>query len=257
MANMNTINKCLILIIFLFLINHLTNNKLVDIIKNCLNISYKSSNKNLLNEDEILYFNKYINNLIVPKILTLPPRKPEKRILANDNFERLLVNYLYNTFNSRGYTFNNIRLLNKIYYYDNITIKDIEPFNFGSSITYENNNLGTFIFYVDAYIRRDRNVDNLIITNIRFENDNYQNINQPNTRYQSTNNEIRAIERNNSLTKKMEESFNNNFVNRNNYDDLFIKPNKPYKNESFFNDTDNSLIPTINEITVTDSNFTY
>ena len=44
----------------------------------------------------------------------------------------------------------------------------------------------------------------------------------------------------------MNESFNNHFVPRENFDDLFIKPQQ--SNDVIMNDTDNSLIPTIEEI---------
>jgi hypothetical protein len=47
------------------------------------------------------------------------------------------------------------------------------------------------------------------------------------------------------MATKMTESFNNHFVGRDDYDDLFIKPTNSYIVEGFMNDTDNSLIPSI------------
>ena len=55
----------------------------------------------------------------------------------------------------------------------------------------------------------------------------------------------KATQKTQELATKMTESFNNYFIDREDNDDLFIKPSKPYKTESFMNDTDNSLIPTI------------
>ena len=50
------------------------------------------------------------------------------------------------------------------------------------------------------------------------------------------------------MATKMTESFNNHFVGRDNYDDLFIKPATQHITEGFMNDTDNSLIPSIVEL---------
>lgn len=43
----------------------------------------------------------------------------------------------------------------------------------------------------------------------------------------------------------MTDSFNNHFVGREDYDELFIKPTNSYGNDCFMNDTNNSLIPSI------------
>jgi len=59
-------------------------------------------------------------------------------------------------------------------------------------------------------------------------------------------NQLQAIERNNKNNTKMNESFNNHFVPRENFDELFIRPQS--NSEAFMNDTDNSLIPTIDDL---------
>ena len=61
-----------------------------------------------------------------------------------------------------------------------------------------------------------------------------------------TKNQQQALDKNQKMTSKMTESFNNHFVPRENFDELFIKPHQ--NTEGFMNDTDNSLIPTIDEI---------
>jgi hypothetical protein len=58
----------------------------------------------------------------------------------------------------------------------------------------------------------------------------------------------KAIQKTHDLATKMTDSFNNYFIGREDNDNLFIKPTDSYITEGFMNDTDNSLIPSIIEL---------
>jgi len=79
------------------------------------------------------------------------------------------------------------------------------------------------------------------------ENDNVNvneivNIESETLNHINNENENQAIKQNIELSNKMVESFTNHFVNRENYDDLFIKPSS-HNQDNLQTDTENSLIP--------------
>jgi len=290
---MNCINTLFILIIIIFIINYLTNGKIVTLftnytsfyknkIENFMGITYdnnkevysntpiipfanqldfpymnNNNNNDIFNLDTYNLYN-FINTLITPNINIYELTSSNTdRILGDKNFHDKIINYIYTIFNSSYFIFSDIILLNKIYYYKNPRGKDIEIFKF-NAIVYLNNGLnkrkiGNFIFSLELFIHEDKNYH-------KYNNFNKYSI-------YSTKNEYIAIinvkllgnllKKNNNfceqkkkniknvidINNKMNDSFNNYFVNRNKYNDLFIKPTN--KIPDIINDTENSLIPSI------------
>lgn len=273
---MNLVNKILILVILVFLINHLTNGRIIDTLTEYYNMCIKSVesftgiNSNFLHKlTDVNYSNiktysgntsdtyqiyDFLNNLVTPD---LGPDNQSivksSRIISDTRFEYDLKDHLMKIFNCRGYRFNNIKLLNKISYYETSRGKEIEPFSFSAIVSHLGKDIGTLTIYVESFLKESTydNTGFLIITNIRLQDQNYirptsENfINHKNVKYQLNDRENRAINESKDMTLKMTDSFNNYFVNRNNFDDLFIKPNNAHKAEGFLNDTENSLIPSV------------
>ncbi len=313
------INKILILIIIIFLINHLTNGKILDTIKSyfiiCkekvegfIGLTYTNKkkiypnhpiipyelqrdfphiNKNdpnkLDNESYILY--NFMKNLINvnTNYSELTPSKdpsiPADKTLIND-----IMNQLTKILNCHGFRFNNIKLLDKIYYRENYRGKEIELFNIKANVSYRGKPIGTVIMNFETFMRKDRFCPKefinglLTITNVKLierthlggitkekiikspyivsENNEPVGYVETPTKYQKeiikpmkqTHAQKKAIQKNQEMATKMTESFNNHFVGREDYDDLFIKPTNTFVTEGFMNDTDNSLIPSIIEL---------
>jgi hypothetical protein len=246
---MNLINTILILILLLLFLNYLTNNKLLLIFKKYLNY-YKSNietfignSKNLpyfntpnipyqnqkdfpyfINDDiKQLYF--FINSFIKPNtnIYELTSSNT-KRNNADNNLINDLINFLIITFNCNGFTFYNIKLLDKIYYYNNPRGAEIEPFNFSSDVYYNGKKIDNFNFYIELFLRKDYNYNKniFIISLIKL----IKNSNR--------NNKI-----NSNKIKANKEHLKNNTEMINTFNDIFIKNN----NNNNENDSDDSLIP--------------
>lgn len=294
---MNLINKILILIIILVVINHLSEGKILNIFQNFTNmckeqfmgITYTNNkgvyynhiptpyqrqldfpylNHNDINnlDDETYHLYKFINDKVTPNVNNYELTKSNDiRIPVNKELENEIRENIIRIFNSQGYKFNNIQILDKLHYYDNPRGKEIEPFNFEAIVTYKGKPLGSMTINIESFIREDKLYKKpmksgyFTITNIRLMDRKYPDGKSRekvwNSRYRinsrktnPTKEEFRAIKENNKMINKMTESFNNHFVNREDFDDLFIKPNNSFKTEGFMNDTDNSLIPSIVEL---------
>lgn len=296
---MNTLNKILIMLLILYLINHLTEGRLLNTFNYYINMcrrnvesfiglkynnikgittSANQQQKDLDDDDYRLY--QFMDNLIaVNTNMNELTGSHSRRILADASTVDEILNQLDKILNHHGFTFNNIKLLDKIYYYENPRGKEIESFNISADVYYKNKLIGSVIMNFETFLREDRFKSNqmkyglLTITNVRLINRRYPNnmsktksvnsvyklepsgaINSPTQNQQlisepmrNTNEQNKAIMKTQELANKMSNSFNNHFVNRDVFDDLFIKPNKQHVTEGFMNDTENSLIPSIVE----------
>jgi len=302
------INKILILVIIIFVINHLMNGQILNTLKglftasdtekfigstytnkkgvysNVPQVPYDSQrdfayiNQNDIDEldDETYRLYRFINNMVTPNINIYELTSSRgKKIKASNELVKEIIVHLERIFNCSGYKFFNLKLIDQIVYYENPRGKELESFNFSSDVTYHNKSIGSVVINIESFLREDKFYQNhmksgyLTITNIRLTNRihpngvnkekkivsgykleyslspsrNQSKINKP---INPTKNQHQAIERNNKNMTKMNESFNNHFVPRENFDELFIRPQS--NSEAFMNDTDNSLIPTIDEI---------
>jgi len=307
---MNMINKILILVMIIFVINHLMEGQILNTIKGFLTtcndktekfvgatynnkkgvypnvpqVPYASQkdfayiNQNDIdNLDEETYrLYRFINNMVTPNVNIYELTSSRgKKIKASNELVKDIVTHLERIFNCSGYKFSNIKLMDQIVYYENPRGKELEAFNFSSDVSYQGKSIGSVIINIESFLRDDKFNQKSIksgyftITDIRLTNRNHPNginkekkwisayklesdlspmrnqeqIKKP---IKPNKNQQMAIQKNNKITTKMNESFNNHFVPRENFDELFIKPQS--NNEGFMNDTDNSLIPTIDEI---------
>ena len=304
---MNMVNKILILVIIIFVINHLTNGQILNTIKglftgcntekfigatytnkkgvysNVPQVPYDSQrdfayiNQNDIDEldDETYRLYRFINNMVTPNINIYELTASRgKKIKASNELVKEIIVHLERIFNCSGYKFSNLKLMDQIVYYENPRGKELESFNFSSDVSYHGKSIGSVVINIESFLREDKFYQNhmksgfLTITNIRLANRIHPNgVNKEKkivsayklessmspSRNQSrikptnpTRNQQQAIEKNNKNINKMNESFNNHFVPRENFDELFIRPQS--NSEAFMNDTDNSLIPTIDEI---------
>lgn len=303
---MNLINKILILIIVVFLINHLTEGKIIETLKGYLAICHRNietfigidnetntptipydrqldfaylNHSDIDNLDEETYrLYKFINNLVTSNVNTYDLTKSDNdEIIADNTFKNDLVGHLNKIFNCRGYRFNNIFLLDELIYFNNPRGKDIQPFAFKAAVSYQGKSIGSIVLYVEAFLRQDKFSSSkngfLTITNVRLQDRTYpDNKNKEKVWYSAyklnptpaqipnkpvkrqikpTKIEKEAIREAVNLATKMNDSFNSHFVDRDNLDHLFIKPQETYKTDGFLNDTDNSLIPSIVDISNT------
>jgi hypothetical protein len=269
---MNLINTILILIIIIFLINYLSNGQILDTLKrifdNCkeniesftgrqyhcspsniidlpftnqLDFPYIYNNSNdISNLDQETYgLYQFINDIVSTNVnnYDLTPSYGERTKVSKE-IETDIINILSNIFNYKDYTFNNIQLNQDIYYYENYRGKEFEPFIFTTDAMHYKKNLGNITLLIDCFLRYDKKNNLLTITSLKLIKRN------SNDKIITT-----AIQKNKDLTTKMKNTFNDIYIPNNN-NDLFIKqPNK--KNVSFENnDTDNSLIPSIDEILI-------
>jgi hypothetical protein len=296
---MNTINKILVIVVVIIAINYFSNGNLMIILKryydilfkhteNFIGLTYKNiknvysnipnipyerqldfpyhnkSNLDELEEDSYYLYN-FINSLITPNVNNNELTKSNsKRQIANDKLIKEILNNIDKLFNHRGYKFENIKLLEKIYYYENPRGKEIEPFTFSARVSYLNKYIGDVKINIESFLREDKfyyrqgdtgflTINNIHLLDRTYPDELSRHKNRPSA-YRLSNKKSykKAIDENNKLVEKMTNSFNNHFVNRENYDDLFIKPTEQFTTEGFTNDTENSLIPSVVNITCTD-----
>lgn len=318
---MNIINKILILIILIFLINHLSDGQIIKIIKNTFctcktkvdhfigltnnastdnpnvivpSIPYQTqkdfpyNNNNDTLDDDTYDLYKFLNNLITVNVNMYElTQDNSNRLKVSDNFKKEIYDELNKIFNCGEYSFNDITFLSELYYYNNNTGKTIEPFEFKSNIAYKNKTIGSIVIYIECFMRKDKfyyqpnqtgyltiqsiklinrtysdgktkekiwrsaykliptkNEDSIIEEKVfQYQNENEnENVESESLKHINNKNENQAIKQNIELSNKMVESFNNHFVNRENYDDLFIKP-ASQNQDNLQTDTENSLIP--------------
>jgi hypothetical protein len=318
---MNIINKILILIILIFLINHLSDGQIIKIIKNTFctcktkvdhfigltnnastdnpnvivpSIPYQTqkdfpyNNNNDTLDDDTYDLYKFLNNLITVNVNMYElTQDNSNRLKVSDIFKKEIYDELNKIFNCGEYSFNDITFLSELYYYNNNTGKTIEPFEFKSNIAYKNKTIGSIVIYIECFMRKDKfyyqpnqtgyltiqsiklinrtysdgktkekiwrsaykliptkNEDSIIEEKVfQYQNENEnENVESESLKHINNKNENQAIKQNIELSNKMVESFNNHFVNRENYDDLFIKP-ASQNQDNLQTDTENSLIP--------------
>jgi hypothetical protein len=266
---MNTINQIIILFILLLLINNLVEGKLVEKIKSLFtkckskvekfigltytnskgvyfgnaefpyneqkDFTYLSNNS----PDEVSYnLYRFLNSLVIPNVNNYAMFAANSERLQDDDMNNNVINSIMKIFNTSGYNFSNIQIIDDIYYYENTRGKDIEPFSFTADVSYRNNEIGQIKVYMEAFFKRETNM--FVILNIRLQDIQYangaeskENIWYPMQMYKIQPHEIEAMEDTKKLAEKMDDSFNNYFVKRDD-NELFIKPDY---------ETENSLIP--------------
>ena len=103
--------------------------------------------------------------------------------------------------------------------------------------------VGNFIFSLELFIHEDKytNFNKYSIQSTKNEFISIINIKLLGNIPKKNINNNKAINNNNN-NNKINDSFNNHFINRDIYDDLFIKP---AETSNMINDTENSLIPSI------------
>jgi len=204
-----------------------------------IDFPYINKNDTHVLDKETYELYHFINDIVSKNVNTfdLTPSDPQ-RIKVTKLFETEITNYLLNIFNCNGFSFNNLKLNQDIYYYENYRGKEFEPFIFTTDIMYNNKNLGNITLLIDCFLRYDKKNNLLSITNLKIikrnSGNNIQNI---------------ATYKNNELLSNMNNTFNNIPISTNN-NDLFIK--QPMQKQVSFenNDTDNSLIPSIDDISI-------
>ena len=247
MLNIKTINTLLILLIIIYLINYLSNNKIINLINKLKNkienftISIPFSrqkdfpyinnyNYNMDNfDDNTYYLYNFIDSLIKPNNYYYNLAYNNiNMIKADDRLTMKILDYLNIILNSNQFIFNNIKLLNDIYYYESEYGKNIELFKIISETYFKNKYLGKLIFSIELFI--NNNNLNINIINIKLIG-NY------------------SSNKNNNKNKNDNINFvndKNTFINDDLFDKIFIKTNNSNNNNN--NDTDASLIPSIIDI---------
>jgi len=187
---MNIINKILILIILIFLINHLSDGQIIKIIKNTFctcktkvdhfigltnnastdnpsvivpNIPYQTqkdfayNNNNDILDDDTYDLYKFLNKLITVNVNMYElTQDNSNRLKVTDKFKKEIYDELKKIFNCGEYSFNDITFLSELYYYNNNTGKTIEPFEFKSNIAYKNKTIGSIVIYIECFMRKDK-----------------------------------------------------------------------------------------------------
>lgn len=244
---MNLINIILILIIIIFLINYFSNGCVITtlkrIYKSCIISKEPFTNKELVcykdnivnvpfaEQQDFPYINnsnldketyeiyEFINSIITKNtnIYELTSSS-SKRIKVNNNVQNEILNKLSSLFN-KNYSFNNIKLNQDIYYYDNHRGKELEPFIFTADIMNNNKFINNYTFLINCFLRYDVKNNLLSITNLKIIKKNI-----------------------------LHENTISPFIKNNNLNETFIKSSKKVSFEN--NDTDNSLIPSIDDISI-------
>jgi len=177
---MNMVNKIIILIIMIVIINHLmngeilnkirriftifntekfiegidTNKKIVD--SNLHQVPYESQNN--INEinDETYRLYRFINNMVTTNINIYELTASRgKKIKASNELKKEIIVHLERIFNCSGYKFLNLKLIDQINYYENPRGKELESFNFSSDIFYYNKLIGSFVINIESFLRED------------------------------------------------------------------------------------------------------
>ncbi len=311
---MKMINNILILIIIIFVINYLTEGQIFDFVSrffsqcssnvehfmgvthpvNCIkpnvpiipfaiqkDFAYinQSDIKNLDEETYRLY--RFINDLVTVNVnfYELTP-SDGTRVEASPEFTQEILNHLNKIFNCKGYKFENIKILEPLYYYKNPRGKELEMFNISADVSYLSNKLGSVMLNLDCFLREDRIfnkqtdsgyltlIDIKLVKRIKSKPDSefvenpkkvpsytiwepptYVNESSKNIVVEPTKSQVESQKKHDELKNKMNDSFNDHFVSRESYDDLFIKPqfaNANNKDYMLDNNTED-LIPSVIE----------
>ena len=266
---MNIIYTLIILTIIIFIINYLTEGKLLNNCKSIcekfigndnaktlpftgqLDFPYMNYNTNDIFDTDTYNLYNFINSLIAPNInqYELTPSQPQK-IMADKKMYSVIVNYIKTSTNSGYFIFDEIKILDNIFYYNNPRGKEIEMCKFSANVSLNNGLrkrfIGNLVFMLDLFIHEDIYKKYDTYTNSSLENNfiaiiNIKLLGNISKASNDIPNKKKAIniKKAKDINKKMNDSFNNYFVNRDVYDNLFIKPAEP----NIINDTENSLIP--------------
>jgi len=187
---MNLLNKILILIILIVLINHLTEGNIVETVKrhfttckssveNFIGLTYASKrikptvpNIPYARQKDFPYINKnepgvlddesyglymFINELVTPNVNNYELTKSrDRRIRASEALEKEIYTHISNIFNCKGFKFENIKILSNIHYYENPRGKDLEPFEFSADVSFRNKFIGSVVINMECFVREDK-----------------------------------------------------------------------------------------------------
>jgi hypothetical protein len=254
---MNLLNKILILLIILFLINHLTSGKIFDTVKKYFNscvekfsntnstcnmidphiipvpyagqldFPYLNGNENVNEVDSETYnLYKFINGRITPNNynyeMTADRSEPFD---VPDDMYKYIVKSLTTIFNQSNFKFKNIKIIDKLSYFNNIKGKDIIPFNFTADVYYNNKPIGNVVIYIESFIYEQIKGGLFSITNVRLQNRTNPNqkkkkmektlyrVNNPDGLDENMNKVMIDYNKiNNSMSKNVEDIFINNDV---------------------------------------------
>jgi len=240
--------------------------------------SYNNKNINGYFDDESYKIYDFIKNLInVNTNYSKLTSSKESSIPADNALNNDIMNQLTKILNFHDFIFTNIKLLDKIYYYKNNRDKNIELFSISADVSYKDKSFGSVVISFEIFMKNDilgpKEFKNglLTITNVKLLEHKHSNeitnkkiiksqpiLNVSNeqdnctiipTQYlqeiKQTSNQKKAIQTTHELATKMTDSFNNHFVGIEDCNELFIKPTNSHNNDCFMNDTNNSLIPSI------------
>lgn len=202
---MNHINKLLILVIILFLINRIANNNIMNIlssafttcknkVENFMGLTYTNKRGIYSNTPEIPYQSQldfdYINNDEVNskhldeesyklyKFLDSIVRPDNnmyqliasnaERYEASKQFKEDLLSKLSKILNCKGYQVDNIKLLEDLVILKNPRGVEIEPFKISTEISYKGKMMGAITLYIESFYRYDSNPKMLTIQKIKL-----------------------------------------------------------------------------------------
>jgi hypothetical protein len=210
---------------------------------NQLDFPYINKTDNKLLDEETYGLYEFLNDIVTKNVnnYELSPSYGE-RIKVSKQTELQLVNILSNMFNCKGYSFNNIKLNQDIYYYDNYKGKEFEPFIFTTDIVHNNKIINNVTLLIDCFLRYDIKNNQLTIRNLKLikRNNNIKDDTKPK--------KLQIIENMNNTLYDMNNTVDDIYISNDN-NDLFIKPPiNIKKNVSFQNNETDSLIPSIDEI---------
>jgi hypothetical protein len=278
----NLINKILILVIILFLINHLTEGKILDTIKSWFNFC-KEKFTNMYNtqqipfakqldfpyingtdgmelDDTTYHLSQFIESRVTKNTFEyeMTGTGSEPREVPND-MKQYIVTSLNTMFNSSGFKCENIRIIDKLVYFNNPKGKDIIPFKFSAEFSYKSKPLGTLLIHIESFIYEQYKGALYSIVNARLVGRNDKNLVKPtpqesiyrvnrvkfNMNDMNAQDVIQAKQQeqakkdNKKLNDKLTESFN----------DVFIKPPKK---EEVVDEQSSDYLPSKEDLLFTD-----
>jgi len=270
--NISVINKIILLLIIIVLINHLGSSNILKSLYNYIksffniegfiglaynkvkginwstpNIPYASqvdfpwiTGGSVRNLDELSYdLYTFLNTLVALNFKTYDMAVPSgEPVLMNDKQEQFVKDNIMSRLNSKTFKFSNEEFPSQIYYQNTNRGMSIVPFQITANVTDDRNNadLGSATLYIEAYLRNDNmnSVWLLEITTIKLTHLN-GNLFKPDEQLGK------------SIYKY--EQFTN--TSNNNFDNLFIK------DDGIKISYDDDLIPDKIDMTYTDNSSVY
>ena len=166
---------------------------------------------------------KFINSRVTKNSYNyeMTADREESYEVPEDMYNYILKSLL-NMFNSSGYNFTNIKILDKLVYYENNKGKDIIPFKFSADITNNSSNMGSVIVYIESFIYEKIKGGAFSILNVRLidrKNPNQKEKKSIKSIYKVDKVKLGSKIENKKLNDNMTESFNNLFIPVKNNDD--------------------------------------